>query len=78
MERSIYREVGSGGSFGASPLRQTIGVGKADAIVRVELFWPRTGKTQVVEGLALDSAARVVEGEAAAQPLVRKPVPFRK
>jgi tetratricopeptide (TPR) repeat protein len=61
--RSIYRQVTSGGSFGANPLRQTIGLGKADAIERLEVFWPRTGKTQLVEGVALDRAIRVVEGK---------------
>ncbi|MFO1077312.1 MAG: CRTAC1 family protein [Planctomycetota bacterium] len=77
-ERSIFREVGSGGSFGASPLRQTIGLGRAEAIVRVELFWPRTRKTQVVTGMALDAAARIVEGEAEAQALRLEPAPFRR
>ena len=48
LGRSIYRQVGSGGSFGGSPLRQTIGLGRAERIERVEVLWPRTGATQVV------------------------------
>ena len=41
-----YREVNSGGSFGASPLAQHIGLGKADRIKRLEVEWPgkRGGK----------------------------------
>ena len=31
VTRSVYRHVNSGGSFGANPLRQTIGLGKAKA-----------------------------------------------
>lgn len=38
--RSIYRTVGSGGSFGASPLQQHIGLGKAAQIVSIEILWP--------------------------------------
>ena len=38
--RSIYRTVGSGGSFGASPLEQHIGLGKSAQIVSIEILWP--------------------------------------
>ncbi|MGB7758632.1 MAG: ASPIC/UnbV domain-containing protein, partial [Bryobacteraceae bacterium] len=38
--RSIYRTVGSGGSFGASPLEQHIGLGKSAQDVNVEILWP--------------------------------------
>jgi hypothetical protein len=33
--------------------------------VRVEIFWPVTGKTQVVTGLAMDRCYAIREGEAA-------------
>ncbi len=39
-ERSIYRTVGSGGSFGASPIEQHIGLGKSAEIVSIEIIWP--------------------------------------
>ncbi|HWA87593.1 MAG TPA: FG-GAP-like repeat-containing protein [Opitutus sp.] len=61
-ERAIYRSVTSGGSFGASPLRQEIGLGNATAIVRAEIFWPTTGLTQIVPGLAPDHAYEIREG----------------
>src|ERR1051325_7108424 len=38
--RAVYRTVGSGGSFGASPLEQHLGLGKAAEIVGLELQWP--------------------------------------
>ncbi len=60
--RSIYRHVTSGGSFGAGPLRQTIGVGGAEAIERLEVFWPRTGTTQTFRDVPLERAYRIVEG----------------
>ncbi len=61
-QRSIYRHVNSGGSFGANPLRQTIGLGQAAQIVSFEIFWPTTGKTQTVEGVSLDANIRITEG----------------
>jgi hypothetical protein len=68
-ERSIHRTVRSGGSFGASPLRQEIGLGDALAIERVEVRWPAGGVTQVLRGLSLDRHHAVREGETQAVPL---------
>jgi tetratricopeptide (TPR) repeat protein len=62
--RSIYRHVNSGGSFGGNPLRQTIGLGKADAIERIEIYWPTTNETQSVTDVSFDQAIKIVEGEA--------------
>jgi hypothetical protein len=64
-ERAIYRTVGSGGSFGAAPMRQEIGIGQARTIKRVEIFWPVTGVTQIVTGLEINRLYRVREGAAA-------------
>lgn len=55
-ERSLYRTVGSGGSFGASSMRQEFGLGKARSIKRVEIFWPVTGATQVIAGMKVNEA----------------------
>ncbi len=45
-QRTIYRTVGSGGSFGASPLAQHIGLGKSARIVDVEIWWPTSNTRQ--------------------------------
>ncbi len=47
QRREIHRTVTSGGSFGASPLRQHIGIGKASRINEIEIWWP-TSKTHQV------------------------------
>jgi tetratricopeptide (TPR) repeat protein len=44
--RSIYRTVGSGGSFGASPLAQHVGLGKAAQITELEIWWPASNTRQ--------------------------------
>jgi len=61
--RSIYRHVNSGGSFGASPLRQTIGLGTASRIETLEVFWPTTGRTQTFTDVPVDRVLRIVEGQ---------------
>ena len=63
IERSVYRDVNTGGSFGSSPLRQHIGIGKAAAIERIEITWPVTGKLQVFERLLPDMNYKIKEGE---------------
>jgi hypothetical protein len=60
--RLIYRTVGSGGSFGASPRRQEIGLGDAARITGVEIFWQATGQTQKVAGLEPNTRYRIREG----------------
>jgi hypothetical protein len=60
-ERALFRTVGTGGSFGSNPLRQEIGLGKASVIKRIEIFWPVTKVTQIVEGLKINSFYRVLE-----------------
>jgi tetratricopeptide (TPR) repeat protein len=44
--RSIYRTVNSGGSFGASPLQQHIGLGKSARITELEVWWPASRTRQ--------------------------------
>lgn len=63
VTREIHRRVGSGGSFGANPLQQHLGVGKADRIVRLEVYWPASGVTQIFEDLAVDQRILIVEGQ---------------
>ncbi len=63
--RSVHRHVTTGGSFGGNPLRQTIGLGRAEKVTAVEILWPRSGKTQRLTDVSLDTVLRVVEGEAA-------------
>jgi hypothetical protein len=72
-EKAYYKTVGTGGSFGASPLRQEIGLGQAQSISRVEIFWPATGQTQVLTGLELDHAYKIKEGETKAALTQLKP-----
>jgi hypothetical protein len=43
--RAIYHTVGSGGSFGSSPLRQHIGLGKSAQIVSLEIRWAGANRT---------------------------------
>lgn len=61
--RSIYKHVNSGGTFGANPLRQTIGLGKAEKIETLEIFWHTTGLTQTFHDVPLDQFIQVTEDE---------------
>ncbi len=40
QDRMVCREVNSGGSFGANPLLQHIGIGNATVVDRVVIKWP--------------------------------------
>ncbi|HXU12394.1 MAG TPA: ASPIC/UnbV domain-containing protein, partial [Candidatus Binatia bacterium] len=72
-DRSIYKTMSSGGSFGSSPLRLEIGLGDALGIERVEIRWPSGGAPQVLTGIPMDGAWLVKEGGTGATP-----IPLRK
>ncbi len=60
--REIFKHVNSGGSFGANPLRQTIGLGRASRISKLEVYWPKTDITQTFFEVPLDQHIEIVEG----------------
>ena len=62
-ERSVYRDVNSGGSFGANPLQQHIGVGSANVVETIEVTWPVTGKTQVFKNIPVDKNIKIREDD---------------
>jgi len=62
QERSIYKHVNSGGSFGANPLRQTIGLGKSSRIKFLQIYWPTTKQTQTFRDLPVDQFIQITEG----------------
>ena len=59
--RFIFRTVGSGGSFGASPLTQHIGLGKAARILDLEITWPVSKTGQHFSNVAADQFLEIKE-----------------
>jgi tetratricopeptide (TPR) repeat protein len=71
--RSVFRWVNSGGSFGANPLRQHLGVGRAEKIARLEIYWPTTDRTQEFLDVAVDQVVKITEGAASYRTILRRP-----
>lgn len=71
VARSIHRTVGSGGSFGASPLLQHVGLGKSAVIESVEIWWPATDTRQVFRSIAKNQSIEIQESKATVQVLNR-------
>jgi hypothetical protein len=67
--RDIYKTVGTGASFGSNPLRQEIGLGRAQSIEKVEIYWPVSRKTQTLAGLTPDRFYAVREDQDRARPI---------
>ena len=67
--RDIHAMVTNGGSFGGSPLRQTIGLGDARAIRTLEIRWPGSGTVQRFDAVAMDGTYVAREGASALKPL---------
>jgi len=72
--RSIYRAVGSGGSFGASPLEQHIGLGAAAARVDLDIWWPASKTRQHFAGIGKNQVVEITELAADYKKIERRPV----
>jgi tetratricopeptide (TPR) repeat protein len=59
--RSIYRTVGGGGSFGASPLAQHIGLGKSGRIIELGIWWPASNTRQTFTGVGKNQFLEIKE-----------------
>ena len=72
--REVHRAVGSVSSFGGSPVRQEIGLGRAERIVSVEIRWPVSATVTTLDDVPLDSRIRVVEDRSGYERLELKSV----
>jgi hypothetical protein len=72
--RSIHRTVGSGGSFGASPLEQHIGLGRSARIVELEIWWPVSNTRQRLTGLGKNQAVEIAELARSYATVERRPI----
>jgi hypothetical protein len=74
--RSIYRSVGSGGSFGASPLQQHIGLGAGAQLVDVEVWWPTSNTRQHFSNVGKNRFLEIIEFANEPRTLDRPALPF--
>jgi hypothetical protein len=59
--RWIYKWVNSGGSFGANPLEQKIGLGSAGKVDVLEIYWPTSRTTQTFRDVPIDRSIDILE-----------------
>jgi len=76
--RTVYADINSGGSFGASPLRKEIGIGKASMIDELRIKWPATGLVQVFKNIAPRQFIKIREGEKVFTKMQLRPLPFNR
>lgn len=74
--REIHRRVNSGGSFGASPLRQHIGLGTVEQISRIEVYWPASRLTQTFRDVSANQMIEIDEFDDQPHSRVLDRIPF--
>ena len=62
--RSVYKWVNTGGSFGANPLRQHLGLGRAKSVELLEIYWPSSDSTQQFRNVPAGQILEVMEHSA--------------
>ena len=75
---TVHRHVSNGSSFGANPLQQHIGLGKASSVATIEIFWPTSGTTQVFHDVAANQAIEITEFAKEFRKLDWTPIPVPK
>lgn len=73
--RSVHRAVGSGGSFGANPLEQHIGLGPKARIEEIVIVWPASKTRQTFSNVAVNQCIEIKELATEYQRLVRPKLP---
>ncbi len=76
-QRTICREANSGGSFGSSPLRQSIGIGAATVIDEIKIFWPASRTTQVFKQVKPNRFLKITEDRSETEVMDIKPIKLR-
>jgi hypothetical protein len=59
---SRYRTITAGSSFGGNPLACTVGLGRAQEIVGMEVSWPTSRTRQTFRGVPVDRSIEITEG----------------
>ncbi|MCJ8164042.1 CRTAC1 family protein [Pontibacter sp. E15-1] len=77
-QRVLYRDVNSGGSFGASALRAEIGLGQASRIDELVIIWPGSTHTQVFKDIAANQFVQITEGQAQVKKIAAARLDFQK
>lgn len=63
IQRTVYRDVNTGGSFGCSSLRREIGIGQAVQIDELEITWQKSGRKQSFKNIKPNQFLSLKEGE---------------
>jgi hypothetical protein len=77
VSRTVYRDVNSGGSFGASPLRQQIGIGQAKTIDELTISWPTSGIVQSFKDIEPRQFISIREGDDQIKKLDIRAFPYK-
>ncbi len=78
-KKSFYRTVTTGGSFGASTLKQEMGLGAANSIESVEVNWQcKSGKPIIYYNLLLNNYYEISQKDPVAKQIQRKKFVFNK
>jgi hypothetical protein len=62
VTRHVFRDVNSGGSFGASPVRQQIGIGQATVVDAIEITWSGSNAVQKFQNVMPGQNVHITEG----------------
>ncbi len=72
--RSIYRMIGTNGSFGGNSLVEMIGLADASKVAQVTVHWPTSKSVQTFRDVAADQMIEITEGLDSFKVLPQRPI----
>lgn len=76
--RTIHRTATTGGSFGASSLQLEVGIGKAEKINKLEVYWPAGNTRQEFSDVKVNQFYLIRESHNQPEPVGRTPFQFNE
>jgi hypothetical protein len=74
---SVFRTIGTNGSFGGNSLVETIGLSDATSVIRLMVNWPTSKTSQVFYDVACDQMIEITEGTRSFRVLTQPRVPSK-
>ncbi len=75
---TIHRHISTGSSFGANALEQSLGLGKANRVETLEVYWPTSDTKQVFHNIDGDQIIEITEFAEDYRRIERKPISLPK
>jgi hypothetical protein len=78
VTREIHRAAGAYSSFGSNPARLELGIGTAERVERLEVWWPKSNTRSIYHDIGANTQIRIIEGAGHPEALPLRRLTFKR